>query len=76
MVERVLFCSVLFLCALEFRGEVDRWQQVLQLKMATLKVNRLTYCSEVIFRRKLAIFRSSLCEQLSGYAVCLSYTQY
>jgi len=52
VVECVLFCSVLFLCALEFRGEVDRWQQVLQLKMATLKVNWLSYCGEVTIRRK------------------------
>jgi hypothetical protein len=52
VVERVLFFSVLFLCALEFRGEVDRWQQVLQLKMATLKVNRLMHCGEVAISRK------------------------
>lgn len=76
MVERVLFCSVLFLCALEFRGEVDRWQQVLQLKMATLKVNRLTNCGEVTIRRKYVSFRSSSCEQLSGYAVYLYCTSY
>jgi hypothetical protein len=40
--DPVSFCSVLFLWAVEFRGAVDRWQQVLQRttanNTATLKV--------------------------------------
>jgi hypothetical protein len=37
--DRVLFCSVLFLWSVEFRREVDRWQQRTMVKsVATLKV--------------------------------------